>query len=99
MTSGNRQGTQWTASEWYSEQAAPLKKGQYYVADLIGCDLVHDNKKVGTVVSSMDGAQAVLLEVEALDQKLYMVPYLKEFIGQVNVQDRTIELKAPWILS
>lgn len=80
-------------------KAAPLKKGQYYVADLIGCDLVHDNKKVGTVVSSMDGAQAVLLEVEALDQKLYMVPYLKEFIGQVNVQDRTIELKAPWILS
>lgn len=80
-------------------KAAPLKKGEYYVADLIGCSMVNDGKPLGEVVSSIDGAQAVLLEVKTGDDHLYMVPYLKEYIGQVDLQNRTIELKAPWILS
>lgn len=80
-------------------KAAPLKKGQYYVADLIGCNLVHDGKALAEVVSSMDGAQAVLLEVRTAEDQLYMVPYLKEYIGEVDLQNRTIELKTPWILS
>ncbi|MDC7228995.1 ribosome maturation factor RimM [uncultured Sphaerochaeta sp.] len=79
--------------------AAPLKKGQYYVADLIGCALVHDGEHLAEVVSSVDGAQAVMLEVRSPDGSLYMVPYLKEFIGEVSLEDRTIELKTPWILA
>ncbi len=80
-------------------KAAPLKKGQYYVADLIGCAMVHEGKQVAQVVSSIDGAQAVLLEVRGNDDKLYMVPYLTEFVGAVDLENRTIELKAPWILA
>lgn len=79
--------------------AAPLKKGQYYVADLIGCALMHDGEHLAEVVSSVDGAQAVMLEVRSPDGSLYMVPYLKEFIGEVSLEDRTIELKTPWILA
>ncbi len=79
--------------------AAPLKKGQYYIADLIGCALMHDGEHLAEVVSSVDGAQAVMLEVRSPDGSLYMVPYLKEFIGDVSLEDRTIELKTPWILA
>ncbi len=80
-------------------KAAPLKKGQYYVADLIGCTMVHQGERIAEVVSSIDGAQAVLLEVRTADEHLYMVPYLKEYIGDVDLQNRTIELKTPWILA
>lgn len=80
-------------------KASPLKKGQYYVADLIGCTIVHEGKALAEVVSSVDGAQAVLLEVRTEDDHLYMVPYLKEYIGAVDLANRTIELKTPWILA
>ncbi len=81
------------------KSAAPLKKGQYYVADLIGCKLVHEGTPLAEVVNSIEGAQAVLLEVRGMDDKLYMVPYLPQFIGEVSLQKQTIELKTPWILA
>ena len=80
-------------------KAAPLKKGQYYVTDLIGCTLVHDGVTLATVEKALDGAQSVLLEVIATDGIRYMVPYLEQFIGAVDLKSRTIELITPWILA
>lgn len=80
-------------------KAAPLKKGQYYVTDLIGCTMVHEGETLATVEKALDGAQTVLLEVLATDGKRYMVPYLGQFIGAVDLESRTIELIAPWILA
>lgn len=80
-------------------KAAPLKKGQYYVTDLIGCTLVHEGETLATVENGLDGAQTVLLEVLATDGKRYMVPYLEQYIGAVDIEGRTIELKTPWILA
>ncbi|MDY0288942.1 MAG: ribosome maturation factor RimM [Sphaerochaeta sp.] len=80
-------------------KAAPLKKGQYYVTDLIGCALVHEGETLATVENGLDGAQTVLLEVLATDGKRYMVPYLEQYIGAVDIEGRTIELKTPWILA
>lgn len=80
-------------------KAAPLAEGQYYVTDLIGCTLVHDGKVLATVEKGLDGAQYVLLEVLGEDGKRYMVPYQEQFIGKVNLEEHTIELKTPWILA
>ncbi|WP_320130813.1 ribosome maturation factor RimM [uncultured Sphaerochaeta sp.] len=79
-------------------KAAPLKKGQHYVSDLIGFTLVHEGEVCGTVVNAFDGAQAVLLEVSMPDKKNCMVPYLEQFLGAVDSSKQTIELKTPWIL-
>jgi 16S rRNA processing protein RimM len=80
-------------------KAAPLKKGQHYVADLIGCTLVHDGEVLATVGNAFDGAQAVLLEVHVVpDDRVCMVPYLAQYIGAVDTENRTIDLKTPWIL-
>jgi len=80
-------------------KAAPLKKGEYYVTDFVGCTLVHDGVTLATVENALDGAQTVLLEVLATDGKRYMVPYLEQFIGSVDLDSRTIELITPWILA
>ncbi|AEV28352.1 16S rRNA processing protein RimM [Sphaerochaeta pleomorpha str. Grapes] len=79
-------------------KATPLKKGQHYVSDLIGCSLVHDGEVLATVVNAFDGAQAVLLEVSVSEGKTCMVPYLEQYIGTVDTKALTIELKTPWIL-
>lgn len=76
------------------EQASRLGKGEVYTADLQGMKLVYDNEEVGEVVSTMDGAQALLLEVRAnKDGKLHLVPFMRDiFVTDVDVKKGTIRL-------
>ncbi|MCF0237173.1 MAG: 16S rRNA processing protein RimM [Sphaerochaetaceae bacterium] len=75
------------------EQASKLKKGEVYTADLIGMKLLYDNEEVAVVESTMDGAQALLLEVVTPEGKKYLVPYMKGiFVDEVDVVKGTIVL-------
>ena len=75
------------------EQASRLGKGEVYTADLQGMKLVYDNEEVGKVVSVMEGAQALLLEVLSTDGKVYMVPYIKGvFVDDISLENETIRL-------
>ena len=75
------------------QQASRLGKGEVYIADLPGMKLVYENEEVGEVVSTMEGAQALLLEVLALDGKKYLVPYMKGiFVSDVDLENGTIKL-------
>jgi len=75
------------------EQASRLGEGEVYTADLQGMTLVYDKEEVGKVVSVMEGAQALLLEVLSNDGKVYMVPYIKGvFVDDVNLEKETIRL-------
>ena len=80
-------------------EAAPLKKGEYYISELLGCTLMHEGKAMAKVVGFFDGPQAVLLEVEDGSNKRYLVPLLDQYIGKVSIEDKTIELLAQWLLS
>ena len=40
----------------------------------------------------------VLLEVIKNDGKVCYVPFNNEFIGEVNITEKTIELKKDWVL-
>ncbi len=75
------------------EQASKLGKGEVYIADLLGMKLVYENEEVGEVVSTIEGAQALLLEVLALDGKKYLVPYMKGiYVSDVDLNNGTIKL-------
>ena len=76
------------------EQASRLGKGEVYTADLPGMKLVYDNEEVAEVVSVMDGAQALLLEVKtSRNDKLHLVPYIKGvFVDDVDVEKGTMKL-------
>ena len=75
------------------QQASRLGKGEVYIADLPGMKLVYENEEVGEVVSTIEGAQVLLLEVLALDGKKYLVPYMKGiFVSDVDLEKGTIKL-------
>lgn len=80
------------------DKAAPLLEGQYYYADLNGCALVHDGVELARVLAVCDSGGGDLLEVERPDGQTAYVPFRKEFVGEVDIEARTIELVAPWIL-
>ncbi|MGI6432817.1 MAG: ribosome maturation factor RimM [Sphaerochaetaceae bacterium] len=75
------------------EEALSLEEGEYYVADLLGCAMLVAGKKVATVISWIDGAQSVLLEVESLEHgKRFLIPFLAQYIGHIDLSEKTIEL-------
>lgn len=82
------------------DDAAKLDEGEFYVADLAVCSLHVDHQKVGQVVGVIDGPQALLLEVESSqDGKRYLVPFMKQYIGEVDLKKKEMELLAPQLLS
>ena len=82
------------------DQASKLGEGEVYTADLQGMKLVYDNEEVAEVVSVMDGAQALLLEVKtSRNDKLHLVPYMKGvFVDDVDVTEGTMTLLRPELL-
>jgi len=82
------------------EHASALQENEFYVADLIDCSIVHTGEVVGKVVSIFDGPQALLLEVKrSLDDKKSLVPFMKQYIGDVDLKEKIIELKEMELLS
>ena len=75
------------------EQASKLEKGKIYTADLLGMKLIYDNEESGEVVSVMEGAQALLMEVRCKDSKSRIVPFLVGiFVDDVNIEAGTMKL-------
>jgi len=72
--------------------AVPLNKGEYYFYDLEGCILIKNEEKKGEVISLLDLGHNIYLEVKNEDQKPFLVPFSKDFIGEVDLKKKTIEL-------
>ncbi|MCR5732035.1 MAG: ribosome maturation factor RimM [Sphaerochaetaceae bacterium] len=72
--------------------APKLKKGEVYVADLFGLDVIYDGKVVGKVSFVSDGAQAMFLNVKKTDGEMRVVPYLPVYVGRPDLEKGSIEL-------
>lgn len=85
------------------EKASPLYDGECYTADLYGCFLVEpETKKVyGKVVSVLyESGVSDYLEIESSLEKgkKFLIPFHNQFIGEVDVEKKTIELLTEWII-
>ncbi|HON88539.1 MAG TPA: ribosome maturation factor RimM [Spirochaetia bacterium] len=78
-------------------KASPLKANEYYYGDLTGCNVMDGAACVGIVTGVLETAGGHLLEVQC-GQTSKLVPFRNEFIGTVDIQEKKIELLAPWIL-
>lgn len=87
------------------EKAHKLQKDEWYFEDLKGCSLWHKEKSciVGTVTNVLEGGSGYLVEIKLSEccnnqQKQVFVPFNKEFIGEVDIQQKQIQLMHLWIL-
>ncbi len=80
-------------------KAPRRKSGEYYIADIHNCSVRKGKQKLGKVLSVWNTGASDMLEVEKNDGTIVMVPFVKNFIGKVNLRKKTIELKNDWILS
>ncbi|MFW6223682.1 MAG: ribosome maturation factor RimM, partial [Spirochaetota bacterium] len=80
-------------------QAARRREDEYYIADLIGCELRapgEGTEALARVVSVWETGNGEILEVETPEGKIFNVPFREPFIGEVDTEHRMIELEAPW---
>ena len=79
--------------------AAPLKEGEFYVEDLKGLEVVNtEGKTLGHIVNVLEGGGGDLAEVKLPSGTNSLVPFRKEFLGDVNFEKGNIVLLEPWIL-
>lgn len=80
------------------ELASPLGDAEYYYRDLCRCELIFDGRTAGMITGVSSAAGTDLLEVRCTGETTVLVPFRDEFIGEVNIEKGTVELKAGWIL-
>lgn len=91
--------------------AAPLGANEWYVADLVGLALVAGGERLAVVESVLEGGSEPWLEVrfpaaprgseagaKSGSSRLALVPFRREFVGEVDLDRGEIELLAPWLL-
>lgn len=83
------------------EFASPLEEGEFYYCDLFGSVLIHNGSRMGVVKSVIDNGASALLEIECDadadgKRRTVLVPFLDQFIGQVDIKKKTVELKETW---
>ncbi|MGL4524003.1 MAG: ribosome maturation factor RimM [Spirochaetia bacterium] len=71
--------------------ATPLKEGEYYLSDLIGSTLLFQGQSIGIIRHFFEAAQ-IVLEVERIAADPLYIPFLKVFIGDIDLKNQTVEL-------
>ena len=80
------------------EFAAPLKEGEHYVEDLKGLEVVNPEGKIlGHITDILEGGGGHLVELVMSGEKR-LVPFRKEFFGDISLEERKIVLLETWIL-
>jgi 16S rRNA processing protein RimM len=81
------------------ENAAPLGPDEYYIGDLHGIAVVsQDGEVLGQVADVLEGGGGELVEVRLPSGELHLVPFRKEFFGEVSPEQGRAVFLCRWIL-
>ena len=71
-----------------------LNNGFYFYSDLRGCKIVDENNnELGTVKEVEEFPSQITLRVSRKNDKDFFVPFIKEFIKDINIDDKIITIK------
>jgi 16S rRNA processing protein RimM len=81
------------------ENAAPLGPDEYYIGDLHGIAVVSpDGEVLGQVTDILEGGGGDLVEMKLPSGEIRLVPFRKEFFGDVSPEHGRAVLLCRWIL-
>lgn len=65
-----------------------LKDGEYYYEDLIGLQCFNQiNENIGVVNDLIEVPQGLILEIKK-ESKTFMVPYVKQFVKKIDLENK-----------
>lgn len=68
----------------------PLEKNEFYLADLMGMDVLWQGKSLGKIASYLEAGQ-LILEVDCGD-RMVLVPFVSHYFGEPNFTTKQVEL-------
>lgn len=71
------------------EDAIPLKEGEYYTQDLIGCVVYYNNNKIGKIINVENFGSSDLFLIQYKNKTVYY-PFLKQYIENVDINNKKI---------
>ena len=82
-------------SKWYvsRDDLTELPEGEYYISDLLGMTLRDRGKAVGTVSDVLSAGSGQILEVKTNAGKKLLIPFVDEFIQEVDLKERVISAR------
>jgi 16S rRNA processing protein RimM len=76
-------------------ERAPIEAGAAYVSDLVACVLFDREREVGIVKDVRFGAGEAPLLVVVAGKTEFEIPYAQEFLKQVDLERKRIEMALP----
>ena len=79
------------------EEVEALDEGEYYYDDLIGLEVVdvnNNNEVIGVVNDVVEVPQGCILRIKKKNGKNALVPYVDEFIKNVDLEKGIIEIES-----
>ena len=64
--------------------------GEIYYDDLIDCKVIVDSKEIGIVIDVIEVPQGEILRIKLNSNKTKLVPYVDEFIENVDIENKKI---------
>tara|TARA_B100002019_G_scaffold219245_1_gene191876 strand:+ start:96 stop:596 length:501 start_codon:yes stop_codon:yes gene_type:complete len=77
------------------DQLPETEDGEFYYDDLIGCQAYENQSLIGKVIAVDDFGAGALLEIRPKGQPAFYLPFKDEFVGNVNIHDKKIEVTIP----
>lgn len=77
------------------EDAKTLEEGEYFIADLIGCEIFENNELVGTLDDVFTAGASDVYVVKRKSKKDLLLPALKSIIKKIDVVNKRIDVEIP----
>ena len=76
------------------EQAVPLKKDEYFICDLIGCQVVtEDGREVGELTEVLQTAANDVFVVQGNGKKEILVPYIDDCVSNISMEEKKVTVR------
>ena len=73
------------------EHAVKLKKDEYFICDLVGCNVVtEDGTSIGELTEVLQTAANDVFVVESADKKEILIPYIDDCVKEVSMEEKKV---------
>lgn len=78
----------------YKEDLKPLEDDEFYIVDIIGCQVFDESDEaIGVVKDYLTHTSQAVFVIETEAGTEFMVPHVDAFVRSISIEDKRIELK------
>ena len=76
------------------ENAVPLEEGRYFIADIIGCELLNDKGEKLGEITDVTPNRVDVITVKKIDGKIMRFPFLNDLVVDVDIINQKMTVLA-----